>query len=54
MNSLPSILIGFVALGIIWAILKFVLKLTVKVFSCGLLILVVIGFFTLVLTGKIF
>ena len=54
MDSLSFILIGFVVLGIIWAILKAVFKLTIKVFSCGLLVLVGIGIITLVLTGKIF
>ena len=54
MDSLLPILIGFVVLGIIWIILKTVLKFTVKVFSCGMLILVTIGILTLILTGKIF
>lgn len=54
MNSLPLILIGFIVLGIIWVILKTVLKFTVKVFSCGLLTLVGVVLVVLILTGKIF
>ena len=54
MELLTPIFIGLIVLGIIWAILKAVLKFTVKVFSCGLLALVVFGFLALILTGKIF
>jgi hypothetical protein len=54
MELLSSILLGLIALAIIWAVLKAVLKLTVKVFSCGLLALVVFAFLAWILTGKIF
>ena len=39
---LPILLIILV-IGLIWILLKFVLKLTVKVFSCGCLVILVIG-----------
>jgi len=54
MELLSSIFIGLIALGIIWAILKAVLKFTVKIFSCGLLALVGFAFLAWILTDKIF
>jgi hypothetical protein len=42
-------LIVLLVIGVIWILLKFVLKLTVKVFSCGCMVLVVIGIILLVL-----
>jgi hypothetical protein len=39
---LPIILVIFVV-GLIWLLLKLVLKLTAKVFSCGCLVIVVVG-----------
>lgn len=54
MEWLSNVLIGLIVLGIIWAILKGVLKFTAKVFSCGLLVLVGIGFLAWILTGKVF
>jgi len=38
-----SLLITIMVIAMIWVVLKFILKLTVKVFSCGCLVIVAIG-----------
>ena len=42
-EQLVTLLIVILVLGLIWGLLKAVLKLTMKVFSCGLLLILVIG-----------
>lgn len=42
-DQFMPILIFFIVIGLIWILLKFALRLTVKVFSCGCLVIVVIG-----------
>jgi hypothetical protein len=42
-DQLIPILVFILVIGLIWTLLKFVLKLTSKVFSCGCLGIVVIG-----------
>ena len=43
MPDLNMILIGIIVVAIIWLVIKFILKLTVKIFSCGCLLILVIG-----------
>jgi uncharacterized membrane protein YwaF len=38
-----NILILFFVIAVIWTLIKFAFKITAKVFSCGFLVLVVIG-----------
>ena len=47
MPDLTTILIGILVLGILWFLIKFVFKLTVRIFSCGCLLILVIGAFLL-------
>jgi hypothetical protein len=42
-DQFMPILIFFIVIGLIWILLKFALKLTIKVFSCGCFVIVVIG-----------
>ncbi len=42
-DQLLTILLVILAIGLVWWLLKAVLRLTMKVFSCGLLILLAIG-----------
>jgi hypothetical protein len=43
LDQLVSLLILVLVIALIWIVLKFILKLTAKVFSCGCLAIVVIG-----------
>ena len=45
MPDLTMILIGILFLGILWLLIRFVFKLTVRIFSCGCLLILVIGAF---------
>lgn len=47
------ILLGLLILGLIWTLVKFILKLTSKIFSCGCLIILVIGAFIFFLGGDL-
>jgi len=49
MPDLPTILIAILVVAIIWLVIKLVFKLTLRIFSCGCLLILVIGgilFFT--------
>ena len=52
MPDLTLILIGILALAILWMVIKFIFKLTMKIFSCGCLLILVIGAF-LYFTGNL-
>jgi hypothetical protein len=43
MPDLTLILIGIIVVAIIWMVIKFIFKLTIKLFSCGCLLILVIG-----------
>jgi hypothetical protein len=43
LDQLVSLLILVLAIALIWGVLKFILKLTAKAFSCGCFAIVVIG-----------
>jgi hypothetical protein len=43
MPDLTTILIAILVLAIIWLLVKFVFKLTMRIFSCGCLLILVIG-----------
>ena len=45
MPDLTMILIGILAVIIIWTAIKFIFKLTMKIFSCGCLLILLIGAF---------
>ena len=45
MPDLTTILIGILVLAILWVVIKFFFKLTMKIFSCGCLLILVIGAF---------
>jgi hypothetical protein len=45
MPDLTMILIGILVLGVFWLLIKFIFKLTVRIFSCGCLLILVIGAF---------
>jgi len=45
MPDLTMILIGILVLGILWFLIKFIFKLTVRIFSCGCLLILIIGAF---------
>jgi hypothetical protein len=47
MPDLTMILLGILVLGILWLLIKFVFKLTVRIFSCGCLLILIIGVFLL-------
>jgi len=42
-DQLLTILVVILAIGLVWWLLKAILKLTMKVFSCGLLLILAIG-----------
>ncbi len=42
-DQLLTILLIILAIGLVWWLLKAILKLTLKVFSCGLLVILAIG-----------
>lgn len=42
-DQILTILVVIVVLAILWWLLKAILKLTVKVFTCGLILILVIG-----------
>ena len=42
-DGLLTILLIILAVAIVWMVVKFVFKLTMRVFSCGCLLIVVIG-----------
>jgi len=42
-DQLVPILIFILVIGLIWTLLKFTLKITVKVFSCGCVVILAIG-----------
>lgn len=42
-DQLLNILLIILAIGIVWGALKFIFKLTMKVFSCGLILILIIG-----------
>jgi hypothetical protein len=49
MPDLTTIIIAIIVVAIIWMAIKFIFKLTAKIFSCGCLLILVIGgllFFT--------
>jgi len=43
MPDLTTVLIAISVLAIIWLVIKFVFKLTMRIFSCGCLLILVIG-----------
>jgi hypothetical protein len=43
LEQLISLLLILMAVGLVWILLKFVMKLTAKVFSCGFVVIVVLG-----------
>jgi len=45
MPDLTMILLGILVLGILWFSIKFIFKLTVRIFSCGCLLILIIGAF---------
>ena len=45
MPDLITILIAILVLAVIWLVVKLVFKLTMRIFSCGCLLLLVIGAF---------
>ena len=45
MPDLTLILIGIIVFATIWMVIKLIFKLTMKIFSCGCLLILVIGAF---------
>jgi uncharacterized membrane protein YqiK len=45
MPDLTMILIGILVLGVLWILIKLFFKLTVRIFSCGCLLIFVISAF---------
>jgi hypothetical protein len=43
MPDLTLILIGIIVIAIVWMVIKFIFKLTMKIFSCGCLLILVVG-----------
>ena len=43
MSNLTIILLGIVVLAILWGVIKLIFKLTMQIFSCGCLLILVIG-----------
>ena len=43
MPDLTTIIIAIIVLAIIWLAIKFIFKLTAKIFSCGCLLILLIG-----------
>jgi phosphate starvation-inducible membrane PsiE len=42
-DGILTIFLIILAIAIIWMVIKFVLKLTMRIFSCGCLLILVIG-----------
>ena len=45
MPDLTTILIAIIVIAFIWMAIKFIFKLTAKIFSCGCLLILLIGGF---------
>lgn len=45
MPDITMILIGILVLVILWVVIKLIFKLTMKIFSCGCLLILLIGAF---------
>lgn len=45
MPDLTMILLGILVIGILWLVFKSIFKLTMKIFSCGCLLILIIGAF---------
>ena len=45
MPDITLILIGILALAILWMVIKLIFKLTMKIFSCGCLLILVVAAF---------
>jgi len=43
MPDLSLIVIGIIVIAILWLVIKFIFKLTMKIFSCGIVLIVIIG-----------
>jgi hypothetical protein len=43
MPDITTILIAILVIAIIWMLIKFVFKLTMRIFSCGCLLIFIIG-----------
>jgi hypothetical protein len=43
MPDLATILIAILVIAIVWIAIRFIFKLTMKIFSCGCLLILVIG-----------
>lgn len=43
MDNLSSFLVLLIVAGIVWGIIKIIFKLTIKVFSCGLISILTLG-----------
>lgn len=43
MPDLTTIIIAIIVVAIIWMAIKFIFKLTAKIFSCGCLLILVVG-----------
>jgi hypothetical protein len=52
-EQLIPILLVFLVVGLIWTLLKFVLKLTAKIFSCGCLVIILISIIVVVFRGNL-
>jgi len=52
-EQIIPLLLVLLILGLIWVLLKFILKLTSKIFSCGCLIILVIGAIIFFLGGDL-
>jgi hypothetical protein len=45
MPDLTLILIGILLIAILWLLIKFIFKLTIQIFSCGCLLILLVGAF---------
>jgi hypothetical protein len=52
-EQLIPILLVFLVVGLIWTLIKFVLKLTAKIFSCGCLVIILISIIVVVFRGNL-
>jgi hypothetical protein len=43
MPDITTIMIGIIIILIFWVLLKYIFKLTMKIFSCGCVLILVIG-----------
>lgn len=43
MPDITTILIGILVIAILWVGIKFIFKLTMKIFSCGCVLILIIG-----------